>query len=78
MTKLKLLGAALALAIPGIMLAAGSCCTDMACCKDSADCCKERCPSYRRGRTLSIAQPTSPMRDMIRPYALASRRRVWN
>jgi len=42
MTKFKLIGAALALAIPGVAFAAGSCCADMACCKDGADCCKDK------------------------------------
>lgn len=34
MTKLKLIGAALALALPTAAFAAGSCCADMACCKE--------------------------------------------
>ncbi|MES3097350.1 hypothetical protein O6012_17665 [Sphingomonas aerolata] len=41
MTKFKLIGAALALALPTAAFAAGSCCADMACCKDGADCCKD-------------------------------------
>lgn len=42
MTKLKLIGAALALALPTAAFAAGSCCADMACCKDGkGDCCAE-------------------------------------
>ena len=41
MTKLKLIGAALALALPTAAFAAGSCCADMACCKEGADCCTE-------------------------------------
>lgn len=41
MTKLKLIGAALALALPTAAFAAGSCCADMACCKEGADCCKD-------------------------------------
>ena len=40
MTKLKLVGAALALSLPGAAFAA-SCCADMTCCKEGADCCKE-------------------------------------
>ena len=41
MTKLKLIGAAFALVIPGAAFAA-SCCADMACCKEGADCCEEK------------------------------------
>jgi hypothetical protein len=41
MTKFKLIGAALALALPAAAFAAGSC-ADMACCKEGADCCKEK------------------------------------
>ena len=41
MTKLKLIGAALALALPTAAFAAAPCCADMACCKEGADCCKE-------------------------------------
>jgi hypothetical protein len=39
MTKFKLIGAALALALPTAAFAAGS---DMACCKEGSDCCKEK------------------------------------
>ena len=43
MTKLKLIGSALALSLSGAAFAAGaSCCADMACCKEGADCCKEQ------------------------------------
>ena len=42
MNKFKLIGAALALAIPSVAFAASSCCVAMACCKDGADCCKEQ------------------------------------
>ena len=42
MTKFKLIGAALALALPTAAFAAGSCCADMACCKEGSDCCKEK------------------------------------
>lgn len=41
MTKFKLIGAALALALPTAAFAAGSCCAGMACCKEGADCCKD-------------------------------------
>lgn len=42
MLKLKLIGAALALALPAGAFAAEPCCccgADTACCKDGADCC---------------------------------------
>jgi hypothetical protein len=41
MFKLKLIGAALALAVPAGAFAAEACCcsADQACCKDGADCC---------------------------------------
>jgi hypothetical protein len=42
MTKFKLLGAALVLALPTAAFAAGSCCAGMACCKEGSDCCKEK------------------------------------
>lgn len=41
MTKFKLIGAALALALPTAAFAAGSCCAGMTCCKEGADCCKD-------------------------------------
>lgn len=41
MTKLKLIGAALAFTLSTGALAAGSCCADMTCCKEGADCCKD-------------------------------------
>ena len=41
MTKFKLIGAALALALPTAAFAAGSCCAGMTCCKEAADCCKD-------------------------------------
>ena len=42
MTKLKLIGAALALALPTAAFAADAgCCADKTCCKDGADCCKD-------------------------------------
>ena len=41
--KLKLIGAALALAVTSTAAyAAESCCVAMACCKDAMDCCKEK------------------------------------
>ena len=45
MTKFKLIGAALALAIPTVAFAAdaGCCGADKTCCKDGADCCKKDC-----------------------------------
>lgn len=45
MTKLKLVGVALALAFPSLAsaAAAGCCSDDKTCCKDSADCCKKDC-----------------------------------
>lgn len=45
MTKFKLIGAALALAIPGVAFAAdaGCCGADKTCCKDGSDCCKKDC-----------------------------------
>ena len=43
MTKLKLIGTAVALSLSSATYAAGaSCCADMACCKEGADCCKEK------------------------------------
>lgn len=42
MTKLKLIGTALALSLSSAAFAAAPCCADMACCKDGADCCKEQ------------------------------------
>ena len=42
MTKLKLIGAALALALPTAAFAAAPCCAEMACCKDGKkDCCAD-------------------------------------
>ena len=41
MMKLKLIGAALALALPTAAFAAAPCCANMACCKEGADCCKD-------------------------------------
>ena len=43
MTKLKLIGTAVALSLSSAAFAAGaSCCADMACCNEGADCCKEQ------------------------------------
>lgn len=43
MTKIKLIGAAIALSLSGAAFAAGAgCCADMACCKDGGDCCKSK------------------------------------
>lgn len=43
MTKLKLIGTAIALSLSGAAFAAGaSCCAEMACCKEGAACCKEK------------------------------------
>ena len=40
MTKLKVIGTALALSLSSAAFATGAgCCADMACCKDGADCC---------------------------------------
>lgn len=43
MTKFKLISAAFALTLStGAFAAVANCCADMACCKDGADCCKEK------------------------------------
>jgi hypothetical protein len=53
MTKFKLIGAALALALPTAAFAAGSCCADMACCKEGADCCKDGKHGDHAGHDMS-------------------------
>lgn len=43
MTKLKLIGTALAMSLASVASAAGAdCCADMACCKEGKDCCKKQ------------------------------------
>ena len=43
MTKFKLISAAFALTLStGAFAAVANCCADMACCKDGADCCKDK------------------------------------
>lgn len=62
MTKLKLIGAALALALPTAAFAAdaGCCCAaDKSCCKDGADCCAKMKP--KAGATSPAPAPMPGM-----------------
>ena len=67
MTKLKLIGAALALALPTAAFAAAPCCADMACCKDGADCCdRHQEPTASFGALLSGSLGGDPLAGLPR------------